>query len=84
MATTDVLFGEGGPHRRYRIRLACGHTVLARSSPWHRNARYACTAGAGCGYRVVWVAWTCGDVHSENPDVAPDPPPSPDPPEVAA
>jgi hypothetical protein len=77
-------FADGSNLAAYRITLACGHTIRTRSSPWHRNARYACTAGAGCGCRVVWVAWACGEAHSENPDVAPDPPPNPDPPPVAA
>jgi hypothetical protein len=85
MPDHDWRFGtEGGTSPTVRITLDCGHTFRARTQPWSRRSRYACPAGQGCGYQRRWAAWTCGDAHSENPDVAPDPPPSPDPPEVAA
>lgn len=44
--------------RSYRVLLACGDTVLLRTSPMHRATLYACTANAGHGYQVPWVSWS--------------------------
>lgn len=69
----QLRFGtEGGTSRAYRITLACGHSFRARTSPWREDARFSCPAGQGCGYRLAWVSWTCGEVHRANPGVMPD------------
>jgi hypothetical protein len=79
MPDRDWRFGnEGGSSPAYRITLACGHTIRTRNSPWRLDTRYSCPAGQGCGYRLAWASWTCGDVSSTNPTAAVNPPPGPD------
>jgi hypothetical protein len=74
----QLRFGtEGGTSRAYRVTLACGHSFRARTSPWREDARYACPSSQGCGYRLAWVSWSCGDVVRVNPRAAPDLPPGP-------
>ena len=64
---------------RFRITLACGHTIGAHGRPWNPNTRYVCRAMQGCGYQVGWTGWSCdgGAMSGVNPGLvaAVDPPP---------
>ena len=42
---------------KFRVQLVCGHSVRTRNPPLTDLVHYACTAGLGCGYNLMWVRY---------------------------